>query len=141
MNKKVIYKILHFCCTALAFWTLYYLSLVIFQRLYVFEWTAVNNYLYLWAVAFILILFNRTAISYCITFGNIAGILVGQFLGDALQAANMSKITETSTVEEIHHLSLHYGVFIWLSVVLLFVVSGVLVIKMKKKAGQNISVL
>ena len=69
---------------------------------------------------------QKPLISYCITLGNILGIFIGQYLGDHLRAVSMSRITQYSTAEEQWHLSLHYGVLIWIIVIVLASVVGLL---------------
>ena len=98
-----------------------------------FVWTAQNKYCYIWVLSLLLILMQKPLISYCITLGNILGIFIGQYLGDHLRAVSMSKITQYSTAEEQWHLSLHYGVLIWIIVIVLVSAIGLIYsIYMKK---------
>lgn len=135
MNKvrKILSNIL---ITLLIYFLIYYLSCTLFQD-YLFVWTAQNRYCYIWILSLLLILMQKPVISYCITLGNIFGIFIGQYLGDHLRAVNMSKITQYSTAEERWHLSLHYGVLIWIIVIVLVSVIGFLyAIYTKKKSGH-----
>ena len=117
MNKsgKILLNIL---VTLLIYFLIFYLSHTLFQD-YLFVWTAQNKYCYIWVLSLLLILMQKPLISYCITLGNILGIFIGQYLGDHLRAVSMSKITQYSTAEEQWHLSLHYGVLIWIIVIVL----------------------
>ena len=128
MNKsgKILLNIL---VTLLIYFLIFYLSHTLFQD-YLFVWTAQNKYCYIWVLSLLLILMQKPLISYCITLGNILGIFIGQYLGDHLRAVSMSKITQYSTAEEQWHLSLHYGVLIWIIVIVL--VSAIGLIYMKK---------
>ena len=111
--------------TLLIYFLIFYLSHTLFQD-YLFVWTAQNKYCYIWVLSLLLILMQKPLISYCITLGNILGIFIGQYLGDHLRAVSMSKITQYSTAEEQWHLSLHYGVLIWIIVIVLASVVGLL---------------
>ena len=124
MNKsgKILLNIL---VTLLIHFLIFYLSHTLFQD-YLFVWTAQNKYCYIWVLSLLLILMQKPLISYCITLGNILGIFIGQYLGDHLRAVSMSRITQYSTAEEQWHLSLHYGVLIWIIVIVLASVVGLL---------------
>lgn len=124
MNKvrKILSNIL---ITLLIYFLIYYLSCTLFQD-YLFVWTAQNRYCYIWVLSLLLILMQKPLISYCITLGNILGIFIGQYLGDHLRAVSMSRITQYSPAEEQWHLSLHYGVLIWIIVIVLASVVGLL---------------
>lgn len=124
MNKsgKILLNIL---VTLLIYFLIFYLSHTLFQD-YLFVWTAQNKYCYIWVLSLLLILMQNPLISYCITLGNILGIFIGQYLGDHLRAVSMSRITQYSTAEEQWHLSLHYGVLIWIIVIVLASVVGLL---------------
>lgn len=124
MNKsgKILLNIL---VTLLIYFLIFYLSHTLFQD-YLFVWTAQNKYCYIWILSLLLILMQKPLISYCITLGNILGIFIGQYLGDHLRAVSMSRITQYSTAEEQWHLSLHYGVLIWIIVIVLASVIGLL---------------
>ena len=135
MNKsgKILLNIL---VTLLIYFLIFYLSHTLFQD-YLFVWTAQNKYCYIWVLSLLLILMQKPLISYCITLGNILGIFIGQYLGDHLRAVSMSRITQYSTAEEQWHLSLHYGVLIWIIVIVLVSVIGFLyTIYTKKKSGH-----
>ena len=116
MNGRRIGKMILNCfATAFIYLVMYYLSYRVFRE-YLFVWTADNRYWYTW---------GKYIISYSITFGSIAGTFTGQYLGDYIQKIRMEKITLYSTAEERWHLSLHYGVAIWLAVILIFLVASV----------------
>ena len=135
MNKsgKILLNIL---VTLLIYFLIFYLSHTLFQD-YLFVWTAQNKYCYIWVLSLLLILMQKPLISYCITLGNILGIFIGQYLGDHLRAVSMSRITQYSTAEEQWHLSLHYGVLIWIIVIVLeSVICFLYTIYTKKKSGH-----
>ena len=115
---------------------MYYLSYRVFRE-YLFVWTADNRYWYTWILPFVFIFLGKYIISYSITFGSIAGTFAGQYLGDYIQKIRMEKITLYSTAEERWHLSLHYGVAIWLAVILIFLVLGILLEKKLKKKTSS----
>ena len=115
---------------------MYYLSYRVFRE-YLFVWTADNRYWYTWILPFVFIFLGKYIISYSITFGSIAGTFAGQYLGGYIQKIRMEKITLYSTAEERWHLSLHYGVAIWLAVILIFLVIGILLEKKLKKKTSS----
>lgn len=123
--NKVRKILLNILVTLLIYFLIYYLSHIFFLD-YLFVWTANYKYCYIWALSFLLILVQKPVISYCITLGNVLGIFIGQYLGDYLRAVSMSKITQYSTPEERWHLSLHYGVLIWIIVIVLLSAIGLL---------------
>ena len=133
MNGRRIGKMILNCfATAFIYLVMYYLSYRVFRE-YLFVWTADNRYWYTWILPFVFIFLGKYIISYSITFGSIAGTFTGQYLGDYIQKIRMEKITLYSTAEERWHLSLHYGVAIWLAVILIFIIIGVLLEKKLKK--------
>lgn len=76
---------------------------------------------------------QKPVLSYCITFGNILGIFIGQYLGNFMRSMQMSKIPEYTTTEERWRLSLHYGVLIWIIVLFLVFAAGLLYTRYRKK--------
>ena len=131
--KKIITDLF---VTVLTYFFIYYLSYTVFQE-YLFVWTADNKYCYIWIFSFLLIFMQKSVLSYCITFGNILGIFVGQYLGDFMHSIRMSKITEYTTAEERWRLSLHYGVLIWIIVIIFVFTIGFLYTRYKNNADSE----
>lgn len=114
---------------------LYLLSRTCLREMYLFEWTARNNYLYLWVGSLLLLLCGRELLSLSLTVGNIAGILVGQIVGDWLRARNIAKVTpemDPAMKAQLYH---HPGFELWLATVLVFFCADLLVTVWKKKHG------
>lgn len=86
-------KILAFSVEMFSFGGLYLVSRIYLQGYYLFNWTAANSYAYIWVIVFALICFNKIRASIFLTFGNTAGILLGQFWGDFIKNQNKLKIT------------------------------------------------
>lgn len=118
--------------TFFIYFSIYHLSYNVFHE-YLFLWTAANKYCYIWILSYLFLIFNKVIFSYCVTFGNIIGIFIGQYLGDYIQEIRMNKIISSSTVEERWYLSLHYGVAIWIITILLSFLVGLLLYKKQKK--------
>lgn len=102
------------------------LSVTALKDVYLFEWLARARYCYVWAAVVVLILFDQTLISYCVTFRTLCGAFVGQNLGDYIKARNIAKITPDMSNEMKYHLSYHYGAFIFAIVVLSFTALGII---------------
>ena len=136
MKNRIRKIVLNCLVTAFIYLVMYYLSYRVFRE-YLFVWTADNRYWYTWILPFVFIFLGKYIISYSITFGSIAGTFTGQYLGDYIQKIRMEKITLYSTAEERWHLSLHYGVAIWLAVILIFLVIGILLEKKLKKKTSS----
>lgn len=114
-------KILAFSVVMFSFGGLYLVSQIYLQGYYLFKWTAANSYAYIWVIAFALICFNKIHASISLTFGNTAGILLGQFWGDFIKNQNMLKITADMEGWQVHKLTHHPGVEIWLLITFVFV--------------------
>lgn len=123
--RRILTTFMHCILILLTFYILFYLSHTVFT-LYLFIWTAHNNYLYLWVICVILTIFRKPLVAYSITVGNVAGVIIGQYLGDYIQAVRSAKITDTMSVEMIYYLENHYGAFIWLLVILVSIAVGIL---------------
>ena len=118
-------RILGFSVVILSFGGLYLISQIYLQGYYLFNWTAANSYAYIWIIALALICFNKICISISLTIGNITGILLGQFWGDFIRNQNMVKITADMEGWQVHKLTHHPGVEIWLLTICVFVLIGV----------------
>lgn len=111
--------------SAAVFGILYLLSMTLLNKVYLFEWTARNLYCYVWAIAAVLIVFDKLIVSYSVTFGNLIGILIGQFLGDFIRSQRMKQITPETTSDVEYLLSYHHGAFIWAITILVCLAAGI----------------
>lgn len=130
-----------FACTSIIFVFLFvtWISKVWLKNIYIFEWVMHNKYLYIcFALALILILFNKVYSAYGITFGSTIGLFIGQLLGDIILAINEKKLTLDAYANSSWSLTLHYGAFIWLCSILFFFIIGILLDWWKtRKMGQQ----
>lgn len=104
---------------------LYALSRTLLYDVYLFEWTSRELFLYIWIPALILAVLNKTAVSYAITLGNLAGVVIGQLLGDFIKLQNAKLITPDTTPDREYLLTTHQGVPIWVITVLMFTAAGI----------------
>jgi len=109
------------------FGALYFVSMTIFKDIYLFEWTARNRYLYIWVLIAILTIFGKKYTALSLTVGNLIGIIAGQLSGDYIKNENIKKITETMEAHEVYRLHTHYGFYIWVLTLVIFLVIGVVV--------------
>ena len=70
-------------------------------------------YCYTWVAVIALNVFDQIRLSYFVTFSNVCGTIVGEFLGEFIRKQRMNRITTDMTVDEIELRRLHFGVFIW----------------------------
>ena len=94
MNWK--WKTFFIIITLLIYLSLYYVSMKYLSDLYWFEWTRRHRYVWTWVFAIGFILGNRIFISFSITVGNLAGVIIGQYLGDRIQAYTIISFTQPS---------------------------------------------
>lgn len=140
ITRNIKGKVIALAVGLVVFIGLQVLSVTALKDVYPFDWLARERYCYIWAAVILLILFDRTIISYFVTFGTLCGAFLGQYLGDYLWKRNLAKITPDMTNDMKHHLSLHQGVFIFAIVVLCSLVAGIIVAIISKKIkdkGQN----
>lgn len=104
---------------------LYALSRTLLYDVYLFEWTSRGLYLYIWIPALILAALNKNAVSYAITLGNLAGVVIGQILGDFIILQNAKLITPDTTPDREYLLTSHQGAFIWVITVFVFTAAGI----------------
>ncbi len=126
--KNIKMKIFHIFVIMMIFKILNLISTTK-MTVYLFEWISRNHYLFLWLFADLLVIFHKPLISYAVSIGNVFGIVVGQFLGDYIIKINSTKLTINSTPEEYYRLTYHYGVFIWILVVIISFFIGLLLNK------------
>lgn len=113
--------------TAATFGSLYLLGQTWLKNIYLFEWTARHNYLFLWAAALVLALLGKAILSYSITLGSLVGVLFGQLFGDFLVAQKVAKLSPGASDSAVYQAHYHHGVWIWLCVIFLFFAVGVLI--------------
>lgn len=119
-------SILVLLITLLPFIVLYGVSRTIVADLYWFEWTIDNNYVYLWLVVIVLTLTKKYIIATFIAYGNAIGIVLGQYLGDAIHEANIKLITDSMSSVEISELHLHPAPQIWLYTILISITVSII---------------
>ena len=96
--KNFLLKNIRSKAIALAVCTALYAVLIILSlltplgKLYLFEWTVRNLYLYNWVLALILIAFDKLPIALSIGMGNFAGVFLGEFLGGYIEEYKASQI-------------------------------------------------
>lgn len=126
--KNIKMKIFHIFVIMMIFKILNLISTTK-MTVYLFEWTSRNHYLFLWLFAVLFVIFHKPLIGYAISIGNVFGIAVGQFLGDYIIKINSTKLTINSTPEEYYRFTYHYGVFIWILIVIISFLSAYCLIK------------
>ncbi|MDO5718994.1 MAG: hypothetical protein Q4P34_08415 [Tissierellia bacterium] len=135
VGGKLESRIKNCLITLLPFVVLYLLSKTVFDNIYLFNWTARNFYLFLWILAIAFAILGKMIYAKAISFGNIVGILIGQFFGDFLRNKNMAKITESMTEEQKYHLRSHKGVAIWLAIILISLILAYIITRKNKDIG------
>lgn len=96
------------------------------RRTYLFGWTSDHLYLYTWAVAAVLIVFNCLPAALIISAGNFAGVFLGHFIGIPLEEQVYAKITPDMTPDQVGYiLETNYQFPIWFLTVLVCVVLGI----------------
>lgn len=118
-------RIMAMTAVIVIFGGLYALSRTLLSGVYLFEWTSRELYLFIWIPALILAALNKTAVSYAITLGNPAGVIIGQLLGDFIVTQNTKLITPDTTPDLVYRLTSHQGVFIWVITVIVFTAVGI----------------
>lgn len=77
---------------------------------------------YYWMILIPIVLFivvNKTNIAYAISFGNVAGLLIGQLLGDLLLYVNSYFVSSDMRPGEVEFLKTNQGIFIWFCCILI----------------------
>lgn len=132
-------KVSSFIVGVIVFLGLQILSMTLLKEVYTFGWMADHLYCYTWIAVIVLIAFDRIALSYCATFGNLIGTIIGEVLGNYLRDQRMSQITSDMRVEEIDARSIHYGVLIWLITFVAFLLVGIVIDIILKKIAKQAS--
>ncbi|WMM26244.1 hypothetical protein RBU61_06090 [Tissierella sp. MB52-C2] len=131
-QSKYIYAIFEFLILALVL----LISFTVLNSEYLFGWAAHNwkFYLILSSVALLFLILKKRLVSVFMTIGITTGIFVGNYLGALIKSYNESKILDGMKAEEIYGLRHHPGFEIWISIIILFIVIGVIMqITVKKK--------
>ena len=122
MRKALIQRVIHIMAHGLVYLLLYHVTSVVNEMslsqdpkgMYLFGWTVHNKYWYIWVVSLALALIGSKIWAWTITFGNLAGVVIGQFLGDLLYQLGF------------FHDGFHPGFRIWILFVLAsFAIGGV----------------
>jgi len=104
---------------------------------YTADWTTRHYYLYIWIVSILLAVFNRPATSLATTAGCFIGIVIGDVLGEFIRTIRLSNldrlIAEGASPGAIQQLYTHYGVLIWLGVIVVSYIIGLNIDKKLKK--------
>lgn len=125
--RNPLKKVSSFIVGVIAYLGLQILSMSLLKEVYTFGWMADHQYCYTWVAVIVLIAFDRTLLSYFVTFGNLIGTIVGEVVGGFIKEQRMSQITADMKVEEIWARSLHYGVLIWLITFIAFLIVGIVI--------------
>lgn len=112
-TRNIKGKAIALAVTVVVYLGLQLLSMTVLSKFYLFEWMSRRIYCCTWIPAVVLIAFDKTLISYFVTFGNLAGTIIGQLLGDIIEAHQKSLITPDMDNSEIYLMTMHQGVFIW----------------------------
>lgn len=126
LTRNIKGKLIAFAVGVITYLSLQILSMTLLHDVYTFGWMADHLYCYTWIPALLLIAFDKTFLSYFVTFGTVVGTVIGEFLGGFITEQRMSQITPDMKVEEIHERSLHYGVLIWLITIVAFIAVGII---------------
>ena len=84
-RRKMLSSQKKYFITIIIYVALYLLSQTVLSKLYLFRWTATHHYLYVWIFSTVLLYCKKYIVSFSITFGNLFGILIGQFFGDCIK--------------------------------------------------------
>lgn len=115
-----------------AFGILFLVSKLFFDSVYLFEWTARHNYLYVWIAAALFTFFGKEIIGIFITAGAVLGVPLGEIIGRVIININMTRITEDTGPQEYYYLTSHWGWFVWIVAILAGVVIGIAVTVIKR---------
>jgi len=128
-RRKMLSSQKKYFITIIIYVALYLLSQTVLSKLYLFQWTATHHYLYVWIFSTVLLYCKKYIVSFSITFGNLFGILIGQFFGDCIKYKNILKITAEMSLEQKYTLYHYPGVEYWIVTIIIFTVVGILVNK------------
>ena len=119
------------------FLTEYLISDIFLRDVFLPRWTSHQKYLYLWVICLLLIHFEKHIVSFALLIGNTLGLFIGQILGDYLRAQRMLQITEDMEPEQVYHLGHHSGVELWLLCILISLILGIIIHKIKKRKAEK----
>lgn len=108
---------------------LYILSRTILSDRYLFEWTSRHWYLGICLIAVLLVFFKKQVVAVAMTVGNLVGVLFGQTVGNYIQLENVEKITYAMSEGQKAKLHTHYGVALWLGIILVSLLTGIILQK------------
>lgn len=119
--------------------TLQIISATVLSGVYMFGWMASHLYCYTWIAVIVLIALDQTLLSYFVTFGNLCGTIIGEFLGGFIRDKRMSEVTPDMTIEQIEMRRIHYGVLIWLITLAVFLIVGLAVKIVQNRKAKLVS--
>ena len=138
-TRNIKAKLVAFAVGLAVFVGLQALSMTVMKDFYVFEWLGREKYGHIWTTALLLIIFDRTLVSYFVTFGAPLGAVAGQFLGDYFEERSLAKITPDMDDDIRHNLleHSHHGVFIFYATVLICLVIGIVLTVILRKRRER----
>lgn len=113
------------------------------RDVYPFDWSAFHHDLFLWlgwALAMLLIRYERYIPAWSLPLGNFVGLFLGWWLGDYIVVRNETAIPRPGGNPH----NFHYGVLIWLIIVLALFLVGLVLnwwFKQRRRQGDGSSVL
>lgn len=113
LTRNIKNKLIALIIGAIIFGGLQVLSVTALEHVYLFEWQGRHLYCYVWIPVIWFALFDKLALSYSVTLGNLASTIAGQLLGDLIRDVRMARITPDTPGDMRAILSTHYGFFIW----------------------------
>lgn len=133
-------KYIHAMIEVFILGTVILLAFTALNSQYLFGWAAHNwkFYLVLSSIPLILFLLNKQIVSVLMTIGIALGIFAGNYLGAMLRNHNIGKIIKGMAAEEAARLHLNQGFIIWISIIILFIIIGVIMQASIKKKELNI---
>lgn len=106
---------------------------------YTAEWTARHYFLFVWVFAILCAILNYTYTSLTITVGCFLGIVLGDVIGQNIIESNWNEINQLTSngisvsIETLNQANYHKGVFIWFFTILISLVIGLTVDKLRKR--------
>ena len=102
----------------LPFAALAVLTELFLEDVYLYSWMYDNRYCYLWLAAALFALFDKRALAYIFSYGDLFAIILGSFISDRLHDYTVSLITEDMSNQMKVYLHLHRGFRTWLYIML-----------------------
>lgn len=132
-EKKLLVKLLSIC---LVFLSTYLISILFLQDVYLFNWTARNNYLYFWLIALIWVVFDKYVVAVSIAVGHIVGLFLGIILDKIRLDAVYLQYSMAELTESHNNLLYLKGAYYWFFTVMIFMIVGILLQKFVFKSNE-----